>query len=107
MIEHNRSFALKGYGRLGKCTAMQFRPGTKGDSRSSHNGASNMTAGPKGGGSAKNPDNVLRFGTVLQVKIGIRSSNQSAASNEDKLGISFVVTIESDHSAIRKVDGTA
>ena len=100
MIEHNRSSALKGHGRLSECTAIQFRFGTEGDGGSSHNGASNMTVGPKGGGSTENPDDVLRFGTVLQVKIGVRSSNQSAASNEDKLGISFIVTIESDHSAM-------
>ena len=60
MIEHNRSFALKGHGRLGE---------------GGHNGAFNNTTGPKGGGSTESPEDVLRFGTVDQVEIGVRSSN--------------------------------
>ena len=102
MIEHNRSPALKGHGRLSECTAIQFRIGTEGDGGSSHNGASNTTAGPKGGSCTKSPDNVLCFGTILQDEFGVSSSNQSSASNDDKLGISFIVTIESDHSAMAR-----
>ena len=52
-----------------------------------------MTARPKGGSSAKSPEDVLRFGTVDQVEICVRSSNQNAASNEEKLGVRFIAAI--------------
>ena len=78
---------------------MQFRLCSECDGGSCKNGAFNNTVGPNGGSSAESPKDVLRFGPILQDEIGVRSSNQGPASYEEKLGVGFILTVQSDHSA--------
>jgi hypothetical protein len=78
--ELNGSFALEGHSRLGQGTAVQNRFRSERDRGAGWDGALHNTAGAKGGGSAESPVDVLRFGSVLQDEIGVRSGNQGAAS---------------------------
>jgi hypothetical protein len=106
-IQLNISLTLKGHGRLGEGTAVQFRPRSECDGASGQkNRALKNTVGPKGGGSAESPEDVLRFVSVDQDEVGVRSGNQGAASYEEKHGVKFVETVQSDRSAIGEVDGT-
>jgi hypothetical protein len=66
MLGFNKSLALEGHGRLGEGTAVQNRLRSECDGSSGQNGAFKNTVGPKGGGSAQSPEDVLRFGSVLQ-----------------------------------------
>jgi hypothetical protein len=92
---------------LGEGAAVQNRLSSEGDGGFGQNGALNNTSGPKGGGRAESPEDVLRFGSVDQNEIGIRSGNQGAASYEEKFGVSLALTVQSDHSAKGDVDGAA
>jgi hypothetical protein len=55
----------------------------------------------------ESPEDVLRFGSVLQDEIGVCSSNEGATSYEQKLGIRIIVTDQSDNSAICELNRTA
>jgi hypothetical protein len=105
-IQVNISLTLKGHGRLGMGTAVQFRLRSECDGGSGQNRALKNTVGPKGGGSAESPEDVLRFGSVDQDEVGVRSGNLDGASYEEKHGVKFVETVQSDRSAIGEVDGT-
>jgi hypothetical protein len=107
MVYLNRSLALEGHGRLGKDTAVQNRLRSKRNGGSGQNGTFKNTVGPKSSGSAESPEDVLCFGSVDQDEFGVCSGNQGAASLEEKLGFGFVETVQSDNSAISKVDGAA
>jgi hypothetical protein len=100
----NRSLTLEGYGRLGEGATVQLRLRSECDGRSGQNGAFKNAVRPKGGGSAKSPVDVLGFGSVLQDKRGVRSGNQGATSLEEKHGVRFVESVQSDNSAVGKVD---
>jgi hypothetical protein len=54
----------------------------------------------------ESPEDVLRFGSVLQDEMGVSSSNEGAASYEEKLGVRFMVTVQSHDGAIGEVDRT-
>jgi hypothetical protein len=74
------------------------------DGGSSHYGAFNNTACPKGGGTAESPQDVLRLGSVLQYERGVFSGNHGAESLEEKHGVRFIGTVESDLSAEGEFD---
>jgi hypothetical protein len=65
------------------------------------------TVRAEGGGSAESPEDVLRFGSVLQDEMGVSSSNEGAASYEEKLGVRFSMTVQRYHSTIRDINRTA
>jgi hypothetical protein len=74
------------------------------DGSSGQNGAFENTVGPKGGGCAKSPVDILRFGPANQVERGVRSGNQGAVSYEEKVGVRIVETVQSTHDAIGEVN---
>ena len=86
---------------------MQFRLCSNCDIGSGQDGAFKNTVGSERGGTAESPEDVLRFGSVLQDESGVRSGNQGTASLEEKLGVFFVKTVQSDHSTKGEVDSAA
>jgi hypothetical protein len=103
----NRSFTLERHGRLGEGASLQFRLNSECDGGSGQDGARNDTSGPKGGGGADSPEDVLRFGSILQDEKCVRSGNQGGTSLKEKHGVGLVQSVQRDHSARGEVDSTS